>query len=635
MAERMEEAEAEAPEGATSGADGVAAVMAAVLRRFRKDRAGDDPEFEAFLRDQRRLINLQVEHLHQQGDVVLARLRLGRWKDRVTLVLQATTAAIGLAVAVAIAAMAWNAHEDHGVVIEAFSVPPDLAQRGLTGQVVASQLLDRLADLQARTVTTRPASTYANDWGGDIKVEIPETGVSIGELNRWLREWLGSATRISGEVVHTPTGLAVTARAGASAGRTFEGPETDLNRLVQQAAEAVYAQTQPYRHAVYLQSSGRTAEAEAAYAGLAQSGPANDRPWALAGWASVLMAKRDYRGAAEKGLEAIHAAPELGAGYPFAFSGEIAQSHRDAAIAIARQGQQRLHGREALIFPAAVPIADHLGDHRASARMYAPTTMSVEGRSSFLDGTVLMAAALAADHDVSGARAVQARVDQAAAQRTILSPAAIETSCRFALDDWAGVIASTQTGFEITRGPMVVRALTSLGRVREAQAMVEAWPLDCDDCITARGIVAAAAGDWPAADRWFDQATRQASTSPYQPTEWGRALLAKGDLDGAIDKLKEAHHRGPNYADPVELWGEALMRKGDYAGAIRKFAEADPHAPRWGRNHLRWGEALLRSGRYAEARAQFEAANGMDLSRPDRAALDVFLNRTAKGPLHG
>jgi hypothetical protein len=77
------------------------------------------------------------------------------------------------------------------------------------------------------------------------------------------------------------------------------------------------------------------------------------------------------------------------------------------------------------------------------------------------------------------------------------------------------------------------------------------------------------------------------------------------------------------------------MLKGDLAGAVAKFAEADKHAPRWGRNHLRWGEALMLQGRYREARAQFETANGLDLSTPDRAALNVLLARTASGPLHG
>ncbi|HEX4097880.1 MAG TPA: hypothetical protein VHX64_14225, partial [Caulobacteraceae bacterium] len=65
------------------------------------------------------------------------------------------------------------------------------------------------------------------------------------------------------------------------------------------------------------------------------------------------------------------------------------------------------------------------------------------------------------------------------------------------------------------------------------------------------------------------------------------------------------------------------------------FAEADKDAPKWGRNHLRWGEALMLSGRYAEARAQYQIAEGLDLSAGDRAALNVLLARTATGPLHG
>jgi hypothetical protein len=50
---------------------------------------------------------------------------------------------------------------------------------------------------------------------------------------------------------------------------------------------------------------------------------------------------------------------------------------------------------------------------------------------------------------------------------------------------------------------------------------------------------------------------------------------------------------------------------------------------------MRWGEALMLAGRYAEARRQYETANGLDLSKPDRAALDVLLARTASGPLRG
>jgi tetratricopeptide (TPR) repeat protein len=80
----------------------------------------------------------------------------------------------------------------------------------------------------------------------------------------------------------------------------------------------------------------------------------------------------------------------------------------------------------------------------------------------------------------------------------------------------------------------------------------------------------------------------------------GRTSRA-GDPDRAIAKFELARRKGPRFADPLKLWGEALML----------------------------------SGRYAEARAQYEIARGLDLSRPDRAALDVLLARTAKGVLHG
>src|SRR5581483_4832414 len=101
---------------------------------------------------------------------------------------------VGAAVVIGLGVMVWQAHQDHGLVVEAFSVPPDLAARGLTGEVVATQLLDQLSDMQGKTGSPRPARSYQNNWGDDLKVEIPDTGVSLGELNRWLRQWLGSQT---------------------------------------------------------------------------------------------------------------------------------------------------------------------------------------------------------------------------------------------------------------------------------------------------------------------------------------------------------------------------------------------------------------------------------------------------------
>jgi tetratricopeptide (TPR) repeat protein len=593
---------------------------------------------ERFLGRQEQLVAKQLHHLDEQ----LLILRLDGWSRRLRLALQGLTILVGVLVLAAVAVMAWQAREDHGVAIEAFSVPPDLAQRGMTGQVVASELLDGLASLQEKTVTARPGSTYANDWGGDIKVEIPETGVSIGELSRYLRDWLGSQTRITGEVVRTPTGIAVTARAGAAPGRRFEGAEADLDKLIGQAAEAVYAETQPYRYAVWLSAQGRRDEALATYARLAASGPAEERAWAYAGWASMLYleARRaGWRaGSPPEMAESVRLAdiamrlePRLFPAYPIRGNGlwilgraEAAEAQVRREIAMHRRGE--FIGLPKSLSASRLTVmrgvdAFQTGDFQSAAALLrqAGTSIDYEGQADAWNGKGVMAQALADDHDVTASIQV--------------SGASAPSEQAIALDDWASVARALQAGGGDQRSR--ARLYAHVGRFAEAESILAGMPSDCYQCLRIRGLTAALKHDWPAADRWYAEAARQAPSLPFAHSEWGQALLDKGDLDGAIAKFEEAHRLSPHFADPLELWGEALMRKGDLASAVSKFAEADRDAPRWGRNHLRWGEALMLSGRYAEARRQYDAAARMDLSKPDRAALNVLLARTANGPLRG
>jgi tetratricopeptide (TPR) repeat protein len=639
MAEREDGPEAEAPDPLGS----LGAAIAAALGR-RSARA--DPELDRFLKQQTRLAELQTEHLHEQRELTLSRLRWGRFSDRMRAMLQVMTALVGLAVVVAVAVMAWQAYDDHGVVIEAFSVPPDLAARGLTGQVVASKLLDRLAELQAQTVTARPASSYASDWGGDIKVEIPETGVSIGELNRYFRQWLGSETRISGELVRTATGLALTARAGLSGGRTYQGAEADADKLIGQAAEGIYAQTQPYRWAVYLRSQGDVPRALATFAWLARSGSEEDRPWAYVGWASALELSGDLRQAELRAKQAV-ALKALGAN-SYLYIAESALHHQEAAYQAMRAfARDAAAGRSGLDAPRDVSRDVPLGtvaqikhDDPASLQYVPRQGFDIEGLAGAWKPTGAVIVALIDMHDIQAARRKLAEDPAGGGSAAPLSILEIDIS--EALEDWR----AEAKALEELKGPaawtvafktraMLALAYAHLGRQAEAQALIAPSPLDCDDCVDARGQIAAAGGDWASADRWFANVAGRTPSIPDAELHWGQALIAKGDLDRAIAQLKEAHRRGPHWADPLEAWGEALMHKGDFKGAIAKFAEADNDAPRWGRNHLRWGEALMLSGRYAEARRQYEAANGFDLSKPDRAALSVLLARTASGPLHG
>jgi tetratricopeptide (TPR) repeat protein len=490
-------------------------------------------------------------------------------------------------------------------------------------------------------VTGRPASTYANDWGGEIKVEIPETGVSIGELNRYLRQWLGSQTSISGEVVRTAQGLAVTARTGASAGRTFAGPEADLDKLIEQAAQSVYQRTQPYRWAVYLASNDRPDEALAQYAWLAEHGSKEDRAWAYVGWATLLQQRNDIRRSLAKSTRALELDPRIDPawlvqGLSFSALGrleDVLAAGRAHLSLLERGGAKGVTPENAKlqqIYLRGFLIPALVGDSARAAQTLSrlPDTFAVEGSGAGYSSRNDLVGQLIALHDLSGARRI-----------AVGGPPVpgLDIQIALELEDWTSALTLINSAPAAYISVRRVRALilARLGRLAEAEAMIASTPLDCTQCLIDRGDIRSLAGDRRGADRWFAEAARRMDAMPFGYAAWAASLLGAGDADGAIAKLRLANRRGPHFSDALELWGEALLKKGDYAGAAAKFAAADKHAPRWGRNHLRWGEALLRAGRYREARAQFEAANGLDLSRPDRAALTVFLDRTARGPLRG
>src|ERR1700712_3881885 len=129
MAESEETWDAEAAGAPESGVALGGALAAAVGRR--KAKAGSDPELDAFLAEHTRLAQLQSEHLRENSGLALSRLRWGRFSDRMKALLQLMTALVGAVAVALVAAMGWQAHGQHGLEIEAFSVPPDLARGGL------------------------------------------------------------------------------------------------------------------------------------------------------------------------------------------------------------------------------------------------------------------------------------------------------------------------------------------------------------------------------------------------------------------------------------------------------------------------------------------------------------------------
>jgi hypothetical protein len=140
--------EIESPE---TGSESNPAVDPAALAMALAGAAREDAN--AYLADQRAWIADQRRHMHKQFKQLGPKL----WELRLGVLLRVATAFIGVAVAAALAWLVWHAAGSNDLVIDAFAVPPDLATRGLSGPVVAAKLSDKIAVMQAETVSSRPA----------------------------------------------------------------------------------------------------------------------------------------------------------------------------------------------------------------------------------------------------------------------------------------------------------------------------------------------------------------------------------------------------------------------------------------------------------------------------------------------
>jgi tetratricopeptide (TPR) repeat protein len=634
-----------ADENARSAPDGTSALFAAAL-----GAASKSEKVDALIERQIALADLQIEDIKREDKLRHWSLRVRHISDMMKLTFELSVAAIVLAFAVLIGTAMWKAAHDHSLVIESFSVPGDMAARGITGQAVAALLQDKLTTMQARTDSARPADSYANNWGADIKVQIPDTGVSVGEFYQLLVSWFGDQTHISGEMYRTADGLAVTTRASGEAGDTVLGSEHDLDALMQKAAEAVYARTQKFRYAIYLVRTSQQGEKDslAIQRTLALSGSLRDRIWAYMGLGTYEQLSNPAN-ASNIFARAIPLAPKFALPYQNIANAELSSGHSEAALAAGQKDIALLaHGdgemstrASAISLPAGrASMAEMLGDFGEGLRQNARCVLEPDyagiaeacGASAALDQ--------ASQHDWRAARSTWSDIVAPMDPIGAVQYHPFEVNLSYAMNDWSAVtrqsgafetflksIESTPpftkafASFTLSRRvwPYTAAAMAHNGDMPGALALIGKTPLDCDVCVRMRGNIAAMNHDWAGAAHWFAMVSARTPSIPFADTDWGAMLLAKGDYDGAIAKFDAANKISPHFADPLEMWGEALMAKNRSDLALAKFAEADKYAPNWGRLHLKWGEALMYSGNKDAARAQLAIADRLDLTAAEHA----------------
>jgi hypothetical protein len=615
-------------------------------------------EADAFLKKHGTLIDIQKHHLQVQ----LKQVHLSIWKEYLGVLLRVATAFVGIAFAVGLTFMVWGASRSSGLLIEPFSVPPDLAARGLTGEVFAARFLDKLQTMQAATGSDRPSSSFQNNWGSEIKVEIPETRLTFGELDKLLRNKLGHASHVTGEVFKTADGIALTARLGDTPPQTFTGADAKIDGLAQQAAEAIYRDSQPYRFGQYLDQHGRIAEAFAVISDLATHGPSSERGWAYAQWS--LMDTNDHGDAVaarDHGLKALAQGGSATVDAEIALVSEEQWSGHDQkellyAIDLEARSQVRAPEQTEAFFNenrlVATAFLENLtGANGDAARLWLAVEKEIDDQGSQditgLENMRVLSPALAAtafalNHDPAAARAA------ANTQRDDNSLLTADADDAFVAlphywiaaqaGNWSAALADSRAAEawlasnkparplmgllqQVWIHPLEALALVQTGDAAAAEPLIETTPLDCYLCLRVRGQIATLRGERQAADRWFAAAARQAPSPPFAYAEWGTALLQHGKPDAAIEKFKLANQKGPHFADPLEGWGEALIAKNQSHLALAKFAEAEKYAPNWGRLHLKWGEALVYAGKKDEAKKQFSRAAGLDLTPSEKSEL--------------
>jgi hypothetical protein len=278
--------EEETTASAKAGTEAFAAAVATNIANHSPEVAA---KTAAFFEAQTELVKAQrksVEAEHEYFELAWRPRLLGvrlRIAFQIFIALAATVIGVGVAI------MIHDAVTSRRVIVDPFDIAPNAAAQIPSGKIIAAGLLDELSRLQDATRSQIARRDLSNAWASQVKLEVPETGISWGELSRLLRDRFGDDVHIDGDLIATPTGgLAFTVRGNGVPPKTFSGPATDLEKLTVQAAEYVYSKSQPARWAYYLQTAGRSEEALVFCRAAVGSASKDDRPYLLNVWANSI-----------------------------------------------------------------------------------------------------------------------------------------------------------------------------------------------------------------------------------------------------------------------------------------------------------------------------------------------------------
>jgi tetratricopeptide (TPR) repeat protein len=601
------EAEEREDGAVAAGADSVALSLALHKVDQNPDLSRSASEY---LVEQRHLVQLQITHFDEERRLAIAAAKRKRYADRIRNTLSTLVALIVLGLVVAISRMTIEAINDRSLVVEGFSVPPDLAARGASSQALAENLVSRLVAI--RSTANRHSLSWTEevraDQAASVKIEIPQTGVSLNELEHFAHRWLGHQIFVNGAVRNEANGeISIGLHIAGAEPIEVRGSSADLDRLIQETAERAFASFDPTNYVVYLLTSGRGPDALNAAEHLArssdvQAGSPQEKANAYSLWGG---ADPDQHRALSRALIAIELDPHNMTGWIEAARASEELGHDQAANNFYRkvigakiddQLPQLRGGYARAISEAHAAIdraagdfaalgADYRGFHSTISERYAQRARVAAALHDKPHSREELTRALAAGPDDISIQETRWYVSSAAgdwpqALRDAKALVDAETAEKAAAPgpDWAG---ERELALQTVYRPQLAYAELMNKDVASAAAVMAQSPTDCYLCVRIRALIAAASSDAAAADRWFAEAVRQAPDLPMAYWQWGQTMLVRGDLGGATKQLALAQEKGPHFADPLKTWADVLVKQGRPGEALAKYDEALKYAPNW------------------------------------------------------
>lgn len=605
LGDEDEKPEVEAPD-ALAVAEAFASAVAAKL-------AGNDPEVArhtcAFLQEQTQLLEVQRKHLKEEHALRIAHLgnqlneeTVRRFGLRLRVGVQLFIVLIATVIGIGVAVMIHDAVTSRSVVIDPFETSPNLVTQVPSGKIVAAGLLDVLTRIQSASRSNAQRRSLSNAWTNEIAIEVPETGISIGQLERMLKARFGHDQHIDGELVPTEKGgLALTVRGTGILPKTFTDGARNLDKLLTEAGEYVYSQSQPGLWAAYLRDERPDETISFVQHAYPTAAPA-ERPYLLNAWANTVAAS-GREGALTEALplwrEAIRLNPDFWSGYMNIMFALDSLGDEEGAVRVGKEMMKLSGGRpgrapEAMYANYDEKIWD-LPALRASdiADMESHGGIGTLGTASGSEN-LNVALVEVRMHDTAAAalRLKTTLVDEknvptvaaAAMVRALLAEERGDLKAAAQAWDAFGAAYADPT-VSISDPPYICFSAVTYektGQRGKADAALKPFGNGTFvDCYRFRGDVLDIRGDWSGAQEWYAKAVKLGLSIPSGYYSWGLALAAHGDFVGATEKFNVANQQGPHWADPLKAWGDALAKQGNARDALMKYDEAARYAPNW------------------------------------------------------